>query len=137
MDQHLVGLYLVDMWCLGVKNCGVKLNVTEQKIKEHLARNFPEEELIPFDFEDARSLVLGALDYARKIDIKPHPEWDIAQYMFEPDRPYEDKFDFGDNGVPHYYQGPYDQNVDEIVEKVDQAGGHFTLVLGDFYDINL
>jgi len=43
---------------------------------------------------------------------------------------YEKKFSFGHEGKPFYVSGPYDDeryHVEEIIDKVSEAKGHFTV----------
>ncbi|MGH3623850.1 MAG: hypothetical protein ACRDQ5_19005, partial [Sciscionella sp.] len=58
--------------------------------------------------EMARHLVWGAVDYARTLGFKPHPDFEpAAGHLGEP---WEETsaITFGRDGVPFYVSGPYD-----------------------------
>jgi len=121
--NYILGSYLVDTWCLGVKNTFLHWDVKHSEIGFY--KQFDNN---PISYEDARSLILGALDYAKNIKIEPTEEdWDFTQYFIESKLPYIDKFTFGKNGKPHYYPGPRDENLEEVIAKVYSAGGTFQI----------
>lgn len=130
--------YLVDFWCLGVKDTTVKFGISKEDLKyfyEHTA-DIVGEELETISYEDARSLILGSIDFAKTIDLPPHPIWTgIPTSFIEDHLPFEKKFTFGKEGVPHYTSGPYDHenyDIEDIVCKVSNAGGEIILNLSKF-----
>jgi tetratricopeptide (TPR) repeat protein len=111
--RYLVGFYLVDVFCLGVKNT--------------FARRFRDLEEIPLDlsaptveitYEDARSLILGAVEYARQWGFEPNPDWSLSASIVEAERPFKRKYTFGKDGKPLYIAGPED-NVAHILRTLD------------------
>ncbi len=48
--------------------------------------------LTSISYQDARSLILGAIDYAKNLDMKPYAEWNKVKVSIEGDQPYENKF---------------------------------------------
>lgn len=118
--------YLVDVWCLGVKNADLKRNMTQVQLKSWYNEWDRRLDLVPIEYEEARSLILGGIKYAENFGFKPHPDWKHAKSLIEPDRLFEDKFEFGMDGNPYYFAGPYDANREEIIEKMREVGGHFT-----------
>ena len=65
--------------------------------------------LLRREYEDARSVILGGIEYARNLDFEPNPDWKDSQYMIEPERPFNPKFKFGLHGKPMYISGPHDK----------------------------
>jgi SEC-C motif len=120
--------YLVDFWCLGIKDVIIKIGITESELMHLFKNNYS---LITIPYQDARSLVLGAIDFARTLDIPPHSSWNgVASSFIEANQPYEQKFSFGKDGSPLYFSGPYDHenyNVEEIMTRVKNANGHFII----------
>jgi hypothetical protein len=107
--RYIFGMYLIDVWFLGVKNCDIKVDISLAEvvaIKEAMEMN---QDLIPISYEDLRSLVFGSIRYAYDQGFAPHDDWEYSKHMLEPDRPFNDKFEFGCNGKPCYIQGPYDE----------------------------
>ncbi len=70
----------------------------------------------------ARSLTLGSLAYAMNHRIAPAPDWEFAKYAIEPNRSFEDKFEFGCNGKPLYIDGPYDAELNLFDRFIKQQG---------------
>lgn len=127
-DESLIaGIYLVDVWCLGVKDAYIKKNLDINDL-QYLCNAIASvnDGVIEISYEDARSIILGSVNYAAKIGIQPHSDWPSANNMVEPIRSFEDKFEFGKDGKPFYVSGPYDKNVAaDYIKKVSAAGGHY------------
>jgi len=114
LKYHL-GIYLVDIFCLGLKNTicfpSVKYeHVTE--IKNSLRQNF-----IEIPYEDIRSLIFGAIEYADQLGFKPNIDWKDSKLLLEPERIYEKKYTFGKEGKPFYIEGPED-DTNQIMKKL-------------------
>lgn len=129
-DSYVFICYLVDFWCLGVKDTILKFGVSKGELYNIYNTS---QGLVTISYQDARSLILGAIDFAKAIDIAPHASWNgIPSSFIEADLAYEKKFVFGQEGVPFYVSGPNDYehyNVQEIINKVSQAKGHYTVHL--------
>jgi YHS domain-containing protein len=86
-------------------------------------------------YQNARSLILGSIDFAKTINISPHSSWNgIPSSFIEADLAYEKKFSFGQKGKPYYFSGPNDYelfNVKEIVENVSKAEGEYFVHIFD------
>ncbi len=80
--------------------------------------------LAPYDYEDARSLILGAVEYAASLGFQPNEDWQDARYVVEADRSYVRKFKFGKDGKPYYIQGP-DDDARKITSKLASIDHHY------------
>ena len=100
--QFILGLYLIDLWFLGVKDVTFLGEIDERKILELCTAIKDEIHGVDFLYEDARSLALGSVQFAQKLDVKPHPDWQYAKWLLEPERAFDHKFEFGKDGVPYY-----------------------------------
>lgn len=127
-DSYVFISYLIDFWCLGVKDTALKSGISKTDLKNIYSRN---DDLEIVSYQDARSLILGAIDFAKTIDIAPHLSWNgLPSSFIEAHLAYEKKFSFGLKGKPHYFSGPHDYeryNVEEIINKVSKAQGHYTV----------
>jgi len=104
--KYIAGAYLVDAFCLGLKDTFFQARLSEAEVRV-LRNRFPEKlEEIPY--EDARSVILGAIEYARRIGFEPHEDWRLSGRIVEAERSFNNKFTFGSNGKPFYVQGPND-----------------------------
>lgn len=129
-NSYVFICYLVDFWCLGIKDTTCKYGIS----KNELAQIYNKcDDLVTISYQDARSMILGALDFANAIDIAPHASWNgLPSSFIEAHLKFEKKFSFGQEGKHHYVSGPSDYelyNVEEIVAKVSQAQGHYILHL--------
>lgn len=120
--------YLVDFRCLGVKDTALKFGISKADLKYIYSKSG---DLETVSYQDARSLILGAIDFAKAINISPHSSWNgIPSSFIEAHLAYEKKFSFGQDGRPYYFSGPYDYeryDVEEIINKVSKANGHYTI----------
>src|SRR3990167_8294481 len=127
-QSYIISSYLVDTWCLGLKEAFIKKNASYYYVNA-LMQN-PDFELI--DYENARSIILGAIEYANALSLAPHKDWEITKHFIEYNRPFNNKYTFGFEGKPFYSPGPYDleeRNVPEIISKVVAKGGHYMMML--------
>jgi hypothetical protein len=116
-SRYICAFYMVDAYCLGLKNTFAKVNLDRSgmvEFREQLAQKYP---LLRFDYEDARSLILGAIDYAARFGFQPNEDWRYSRFVIEHARSYVPKYRFGRDGKPYYIQGPHD-NVREIMSKL-------------------
>jgi hypothetical protein len=70
----LFGVYLVDYWCLGVKDAYTRVDYSTARFQRDLPRmcaNAP----IPCSLELAHELIYGALEYAKQLGFEPHPDF--------------------------------------------------------------
>ena len=120
--KYLFGMFMVDYYCLGLKETFFKANVKFDKIAEMKARlSYP---LVPFEYEDARSLILGGIQYAKALGFEPQKDWKYTQYIIEADKPFENKFEYGKDGKPFYVSGPHD-DASAILNRLKDADAHF------------
>ena len=73
-----VSVFLVDVFCLGVKDAFFRVLPRSRyhQLRERIAQREMEIDLSP---EDAVGLVQGAVDYARRLGIAPHPDFETAR----------------------------------------------------------
>lgn len=120
--------YLVDFWCLGVKDAFLKFGISKADLIQIYNKS---DDFVSVSYEDARSLILGAIDFAKAIDIPPHSSWNgLPSSFIEAHLPYERKFSFGQEEKHYYFSGPQDYeryDVEEIISKVSKANGHYTV----------
>lgn len=98
---YLIGTYLIDTLCLGVKNTSFKINVNSRELQNiQEALNYAEDDRVTVSYQDARSLVLGSIKYAQSLGFPPHSDWEFSQVLMNPNEYFEDKFEFGREEKP-------------------------------------
>ncbi|HBB34568.1 MAG TPA: hypothetical protein DDZ80_10720 [Cyanobacteria bacterium UBA8803] len=101
--------YLLDLWCLGVKDSfgPRKVDTVEYKQTVDYAYQGFTGETREITLEQAQALVFSALEYASNLGFSHHPDFErsrahLGTWSGEP------KIQCGRNGKPFYVSGPYD-----------------------------
>jgi hypothetical protein len=101
--------YLVDVWCLGVKNAIGPKTVQRRKLPSFIDDYYRAVAVTPVaaPLDLARQAVFGAVEYARGLGFEPHPDFAKAAGLLGA---WDGVCDiaFGRDGQPMYIQGPYD-----------------------------
>jgi hypothetical protein len=107
--KRLHANFMVDYWCLGIKNAipvrRVDL-VDYNQTKETLFGLYGGAQ--PITLEQAQSIVYGATEYARKLGFEPHPDGIEAFKVLGPRPETLLPLEFGKNGRPTFINGPED-----------------------------
>ncbi len=124
--------YLVDTYCLGVKNAVAPTMVHRRYLPDFLADFYAAHAAAPLaaPLELAQDLVFGAVEYARGLGFDPHPDFrQAAPHLGTWEPP--SRITFGHNGKPDFQQGPYD-NPTHILRTLDRTVGpgnyHHTMI---------
>lgn len=108
-DTIIMVDFLVDTYCLGVKNVLIRKE-TQTDYGNLLDIINVSSELIEIEPEFAKKLILETVQYANSIGIKPHNNYAKYKTVFADievtDTP--TKFSFGKDGKPFIVQGPND-----------------------------
>lgn len=96
----VMAAFLVDTFCLGVKDAGYHENITSSDFEEYLNNYRKGMGLEEISYNEAHNIIYGAMAFAEEGGIKPAKEFDPAGYILEEDT--EDipliEYDFGKNG---------------------------------------
>lgn len=114
--------FLLDVWCLGVKNTHPAEPMTALQLAEHRHAYFSAfEGHVQVPAEVARALVFGAVGYARGLGFDPDADFEVAAAVLgEPAGPCP--VGFGKDGKPFYVNGPYD-DPEQVVRTLRRAVG--------------
>lgn len=123
--------YLVDTYCLGVKDAlgpetldAVGLCLFADRFFSGF-RGTP----VPAPIDLATHLVWGAIAYAHELGFEPHSDFAAAAGHLDP-LTGPSAIGFGCDGMPYYMQGPFD-DADRILhtlrERVGEGNFHFTV----------
>lgn len=81
-----MGMFLVDTYCLGVKDAIYNVDISENEVKniirEHDEQGNPLREA---DYPEVHNLVLGAIEFAADAGIEPHRDYEIVSGILEED----------------------------------------------------
>lgn len=134
------GTYLVDVFCLGVKDAGYRFNLNALDAHDEIMERYEHMDLeaIEINPDYAHNIIYGAIEYAAQFKFAPKKDFDLAEYILDPadEIPFMD-IEFGKNGKPFYISGPHD-NVNLILHKLNITvgeGNYESLIrLGGSYD---
>lgn len=122
-DKVVVCGYLVDTYCLGVKNALGPRTMRRGELRGFVARFFDGFDADPLEapLDLARELVWGGAAYARTLGFNPHPDFRRAASHL---RPLEGPaaIGFGREGRPCFTQGPFD-NADRVLRTLREHVG--------------
>lgn len=128
----LYGTYVVDLYCLGLKDTYAEADVTptryQSEILSYLYRQFHAEKC-PLAL--AHQIIYGAIDYAAPLGFMPHKDFALSQFVLEEKGTLESAaVTFGKNGKPFYVMGPYDNPERTLRQLEENVGvGNFDYVL--------
>lgn len=122
-NRIIYGTFLVDIYCLGIKNALWKSDVSLKQFEKDLpmlCSGFPEACKVTL----AHELIYGAIEYARKYGFEPHLDFSKASLVLDPPdaHPRSHKIEFGKDGKPFFVAGPYD-NIESIVNQLKRTAG--------------
>jgi hypothetical protein len=135
-----VAVFLVDRYCLGVKDALAKIlppSTYENQIRQ---RQMASREVSP---ATARKFVEGAVAYAQSLGLPPHPDYHNAKLIFG-DIDVADsteELEFGKDGKPCFIAGPYDdaariRRIEAALEKHLGPGGfNYAVTIGGLDDV--
>ncbi|WP_256875303.1 DNA-binding response regulator [Nostoc sp. C052] len=131
-NQITVCSYLLDIWCLGVKDTIPPRTVDTIKFKE-----FTESLFEPFpgkphlvSLEIAQGMIFSACEYALSLGFQPHKDFEKSRlHIGEWDG--RIRIECGRDGKPFYVNGPHD-NPKKIMEtlKRSRGEGNFDFLIG-------
>ena len=125
--------YLVDVYCLGVKNAlGPRIvsDLELHRFRREFFSGFGDSAGVEAPMELARHLVCGAVDYARGLGFEPHPDFEPVAEHLDP-WPETSAITFGREGVPYYVSGPQDSPQAVVRTLTESVGeGNFQYVVG-------
>jgi len=136
-DQVLFASYLVDLYCLGIKDVTVNANMPRKRFE----RSLPELCMLEpeaISVELAHEIVYGGLEYARKYGFEPHPDFTRlhADQVLDPPVAHvrTHKVQFGQDGKPLFVPGPYDdeRKIKQTLKTLESTAGegNFNYVIG-------
>lgn len=125
--EILFSNFLVDRYCLGVKDCFARFvfpSQYQEMLEGMTARGM---EYMRIDAPSARRLVEDAVEFAAKYNLKPHPDYRTAKLIFgDIDATAGTQLvEMGRDGRPFYVSGPFESERDsmEILRKIGAASG--------------
>lgn len=104
------GVFLVDLWCLGVKDAFGETDGQESDVRALVDERLPESMREPIHPTCAKKLIEGALAYAERLGFAPHRDFRKARRVLSGIDASLCPMDivYGRNGRPCFVAGPHD-----------------------------
>ena len=121
----LYGNYLVDYYCLGLKNTFFNADIPEGQFRrEVLPEVMQGNEPVEISPALAHELIYGSIEYAEQYGFRPQRDYRRTRDILDlPDTyPRTGTIEFGHNGKPLFISGPYD-NVDAVIRQLNRTAG--------------
>jgi tetratricopeptide (TPR) repeat protein len=119
-----VGIYLVDLYCLGLKDTDYHFNISPAEYS-HLKNGGPASEKCSYAL--AHNMVFGSIAFAEDYGFKPHKAFAATRFILEEDTEDVELIDieFGLDGQPFFMRGPYDDDAraNSILATLEQTAG--------------
>jgi hypothetical protein len=139
--------FLVDLYCLGVKECYWMFNQHPLEFREFMENQAGVNEFgirnVKTNYSLVHNIIYGAAAFAEEFGFKPHKSFDLAQHILEEDTDRVKLIDieFGYKGKPLYVSGPENQPEEARVKahlaKTVGEGNYYYITeaeADDFFD---
>jgi len=123
-NKLILGVYLVDIFCLGLKNTFCNANISLEEYQRLKLGIFKGTVIVPCSPEKVCKIIFGAIEYAKRIGFKPQKDFDLSQYVLEglQNNDCDLTLEFGKDGKPLYIAGP-DDDFEAIIETLRKNVG--------------
>lgn len=127
--NYTVGLYLVDLNCLGVKNTFFRFNISLNQYVELMENLSNSEELIEVEYKLAHNIIFSSIAFAEEYGFNPHKDFSSTmQYFLEEDNENVEliEIECGHNGMPMYIKGPHESDTEakRILTQLEKTAGN-------------
>jgi tetratricopeptide (TPR) repeat protein len=130
--------FLVDTFCLGVKDTAYYHNLTTYDFEELVDKFSSIQDMVSCDYVEAHNVIYGAIAFAEELGFEPHKDFSLTQYYLEEDDEQVDliEYEFGKEGKPLLFVEA-GQNVARYTSKLDHSvgkGNYDVIVRGEWED---
>lgn len=132
--HFILGSYIVDLQCLGVKNANYEHDLGREEYQEQLemyARGMGNN-FVQIDPNLCFNIIYAAVEFAEDCGFQPHRDFSVAKYILDDVDALEYvEVPVGKGGKPFFVAGPYD-NVDRILATLKRhvGEGNFDYLAG-------
>ncbi len=119
------GSYLVDYYCLGLKNTYCNADVPPHLFyQEYLPGMLSDAKPVSISPSLAHEIIYGGIEYASQFGFRPHSDFRRSRHVLDPEElhPRTGTIEFGHEGKPLYVAGP-DDNAEAIMRQLARNAG--------------
>ncbi len=134
-SQLEVCSFLIDYWCLGLKNALGPRKLSSDKFVSLARDSFHtfNEPGVEITLEQAWAVIDGAIAYADKLGFSPHEDFEQAKAILGKPPEQMLSVECGKDGKPCYFSGPYDDAqaiMQQLTKAVGKGNFEFTMMMG-------
>lgn len=100
--NYTLGVYLTDIFCLGVKDSFYRFNISVEDYEEYKEHLNKIGKMLSITYNEAHNLIFGSIAFAEEIGIDSCKSFKLTQYLLEEDT--DDipliEYEFGKDGKP-------------------------------------
>ena len=133
--------YLVDIFCLGVKDTFFHFNTEETDLMDRISNENQEVEFKEISYTLAHNIIFSAIEFAEEYGFQPQKDFTrTTRYFLEEDNERVEYMDIecGRNGKPMYINDGEDESTAKrIINQLEKTAGkgNFEYIQGGFDDI--
>lgn len=128
-----IGIFLVDTFCLGVKDATFDVNITEYDFEKLVSRYKSRLGFEEIGYDEAHNIIYGAISFAEEGGVRPVKDFVVAGYILEEDT--EDvpliEYEFGKNGKHFLVINPDRREMHYVHTLRKALGDDFEYVIND------
>lgn len=126
-NNFTVGLYLVDLNCLGIKDTHYFFNISPLEYKNFIDNTNEGINVGKAGYALVHNIIFASLEYAEEYGFKPHKDFALTKYILEEDTEDIELIDIecGENGRPLYVRSPNDSEwqAKSIIDQLQRTAG--------------
>ena len=133
------GVYLVDIFCLGLKDSLHYFNMSEIKFDDFVDTLSEQNDMLEIEYPLAHNIIYGAIEFASDFEFKPNKSFLLTQYILEEDTDDIEfiEIPFGIDDKPAVFTTPDDPQTTVIKHLTKIVGeGNFVILNEDFEKVD-
>lgn len=134
---YLIGMYLIDMFCLGLKSTNFRQTMDEYELETFIKEFQRGSGMLFSEIEPnlAFNIIYGGIEYAEDLGFDVmDKDFEFTEYILPPVESIEYiDIEFGHDGKPFYISGPYDnvaKNIAILNKNVGVGNYHYVANVG-------
>lgn len=121
-------IYLVDIFCLGVKDTTFQFNMKPDEYEEYINHFMNPDDCDKIDYTLAHNIIYAGIEFSDEFEFKPHRDFlQTTQYLLEEDSDDIEviEIECGKDGKPCYVVGPNDteKKIINILTQLERTAG--------------
>lgn len=128
--KFVVGVFLTDTYCLGVKDVIYRADADSIDFKDLLKGVFRDGAYEEISYAEAHNLIYGAIEFAEEADIEPYRDFNVAEYILEEDTDEIPliEYDYGKDGKHLLVVGPSGKEARYMKQLKEKYGEDFDYI---------